>query len=214
MTGGVFRSDSSKLMGRGPDSPGDSAAADTAALAAVRAGRRDAFDGIVSRHKAGLLAYISYRVGDVHAAEDLLQELFLRAFREACRGSFAGRSTVRSWLFAMAGNCVIDYHRAIARRGTVPAGDLEDAAAAADCPSPAAGPAEAAAVADEFRRVRSIMDQLPAEQRAVLELKAMGGLTFAEIAEATGCPVPTVKSRMRYALDHVKKILRQEAHND
>jgi len=200
-------------MARKPDSPENSAAADSAALAAVRAGRRDAFDGIVARHKAALLGYIGYRVGDVHAAEDLLQELFLRAFREACRGSFAGRSTVRSWLFAMAGNCAIDYHRAQARRRVVPAGDLEEAAET-DCASPAPGPADAALIADEFRRVCDILDQLPAEQREVVELKTLGGLTFAEIADATGCPVATVKSRMRYALDHVRKLLEQEANND
>ena len=187
---------------------------DTAILAAVHARQHQAFDRLVEHHKTPLLGYIVCRVGDAHAAEDLLQESFLRVFRAALRGTFNGRSSVKTWLFAIANNCITDYRRANARRRVVPIGDLNAAPAENGRPSSDPGPAEAALIAEEHRRLHHILEQLPAEQREVVELKTFGGLTFREIAEVAGCPVATVKSRMRYALGRIKELLEQEKCND
>ena len=198
-----------------PDPPSAASlpnADDAAMLAAVHAGSTQAFDRLVERHKAPLLGYIRYRIGDAHAAEDLLQETFLRAFRAALRGSFEGRSTVKTWLFALATNCITDYQRSNARHHAMH-GDANAPTAAHDPPSPGPDPAEAALLAEEHRRLHGVLDRLPDEQREVVQLKVFGGLTFGEIAEVAGCPVATAKSRMRYALRHIRELLEQETDN-
>lgn len=126
---------------------------DAAILAAVHAGQHQAFDRLVERHKTALLGYICHRVGDVHAAEDLLQELFLRVFRAALRGGFDGRSSVKTWLFTIANNCITVYRRASGRRRVVPVGDL---AAEHDRPASHSDPAEAALIAEEHRRLHGV----------------------------------------------------------
>src|SRR5690242_18904718 len=76
-----------------------------------------AFDAFVDRYKRRLAGYIRVRVGDRHAAEDLTQEVFLRLFRSTIgagagrSAGFAGRSSVATWLFTIAQNCIADHRR-------------------------------------------------------------------------------------------------------
>ena len=85
---------------------------DAAVLARVRDGEVQCFGVLVHRYKVRLIGYIQCRVSDVHVAEDLAQEVFLRVFRAAQSGAFAGRSGVKTWMFTIADNCVRDFWRA------------------------------------------------------------------------------------------------------
>jgi RNA polymerase sigma-70 factor (ECF subfamily) len=80
-------------------------------------------------------------------------------------------------------------------------------AAARERIDPALDPAAAAARAEAVEGVHRLLGRLPAEQREVLALKVLGGLTLSETAAAIGCPLETVKSRLRYGLEKVHRML-------
>jgi RNA polymerase sigma-70 factor (ECF subfamily) len=185
-------------------SGGSAAPTDDSLLARIAGGAAEPFDLFVDRHKRRLMLFVYHRVGDVHRAEDLTQDVFLKAFTAARTGAWVRGRSVRAWLFAIARNQVTDYFRACARRG---AGAAEPSGGPAqDPPAPEEdGPVAAAVYAESARRVAALVRSLPPEQREVVALKVFGGLTFAEIAEAVGAPEPTVKARMQLAARKLKE---------
>ena len=128
-------------------------------------------------------------------AEDMVQEAMLKAW--ARRESFDARSNVRTWLFAIVRNHWLDCLRKKMSRSGQEMRDLQHAAQVADG-RPA--PPEKALRAELAAAVDKAMARLPDEQREALALRESEGLTFAQIAQMLDLPVPTVKSRVRYAL--------------
>ncbi len=147
------------------------------------------------RYKLRLVRYLHSRVADVHLAEDLAQEVFLRVFRAAQGNKFAGRSGVKTWIFTIANNCLIDCWRSSRRRAAVAgpgkADQFESAASTPDC---------SAADSEQRALILAAINQLPDDQQQVVGLKFFANMTFAEIAEVVGVSISTIKSRMRYAL--------------
>lgn len=131
--------------------------------------------------------------GDWHAAEDLAQESVLRAWR--ARESFDGQANVRTWLFAIARNYWRDRLR---RKAVRPETTTMPETLTILDPSPS--PATRAHLADAKIAVAAAIESLPAEQAEILALRESRGLSFPEIAELLNIPVPTAKSRIRYAL--------------
>ena len=171
--------------------------ADAAALLRVVDGDFGPFEELVDRYKTRLFRHIRRRIADPHKAEDVTQEVFLRLFRAARSGGYrAGQSRVVTWLFTIAGNCVTDHLRAEAVRTAV-RGAREEAEAQ--------DPHDAAAAREGDSRVRRLLLELPEAQRQVVELHVLDGLSFADVAELVGAPVPTVKSRLVYALRKLKR---------
>jgi RNA polymerase sigma-70 factor (ECF subfamily) len=173
-------------------SPNDADLADVARL--VR-GELDALEGLYGRH--GTMAYsIAMRItGDPGTAEDVVQEAFLGAWRNA--GRYAPeRGSVRTWLLA------IVHHRAIdALRRRRPTVELPDEAEGS---SPAVLTAadiwdDVAATLDR-ETIQGALAVIPDRQREAIELAYFGGLTQVEIADRLDLPLGTVKSRMRLGL--------------
>jgi len=179
--------------------------ADSEALSRIAAGDLSAFEPLVNRYKDRLFRHIRRRVNDPHRAEDLTQEVFLRLFRAAQANGYSGRARVITWLFAIAGNCVTDHLRSEGRRnalrGATPPAESDR--------SP--GPADLAEQREARQRIDELLATLPDAQREVVELKVLDGLTFGEIAEMLGCPIPTVKSRLVYGLKKLKECLDAKA---
>ncbi len=192
-----------------PDQP-PTAVEDAEILAEIARGDLRRFDALVDRYKCRLMSYIGHRVPDRHHAEDLTQESFLRLFRAARNGGYSGQASVSTWLFTIAGNCVTDYLRASGRRPltleTDTAGGNTDASPSRldGRPSAVPDPAKAAAHRESQRRAEALLDCLPDEQRRVLTLKVLGGLTLAEVAAVVGCPLGTAKSRLLYGLRKIE----------
>jgi RNA polymerase sigma-70 factor (ECF subfamily) len=142
---------------------------------------------------------IAYRItGDRTAAEDVVQEAFLGAWRNAGRYVDA-RGTVRTWLLS------IVHHRAIdAVRRRRPASELPETDAG--LPQALTLPDTWAEVSDRLDRddVLAALATLSDVQREAIELAYFGGLTQTEIAERTGVPLGTVKGRMRLGLSAVR----------
>ena len=157
-------------------------------------GELDALGDLYDRYKT--MAYsIAYRItNDATLAEDVVQEAFLGAWRNAAR-YVEGRGSVKTWLLA------IVHHRAIdAVRRRRPTSELPDL----ELPPPAAFRmpdiwAEVAAGLDA-ETVRDALTALSDMQREAIELAYFGGLTQQEIAARTASPLGTVKSRMRLGL--------------
>jgi RNA polymerase sigma-70 factor (ECF subfamily) len=168
--------------------------ADRVVLVRLADGELDALEELYDRYKT--MAYsIAYRItNDGTLAEDVVQEAFLGAWRNAAR-YIEGRGSVKTWLLS------IVHHRAIdAVRRRRPTTDLPDA----DLPPPAALTlpdvwAEVAAELDA-ETVQGALATLSDVQREAIELAYFGGLTQQEIADRTDTPLGTVKSRMRLGL--------------
>ena len=168
--------------------------ADRAVLVRLANGELDALEELYDRYKT--MAYsIAFRItNDATVAEDVVQDAFLGAWRNAAR-YIEGRGSVKTWLLA------IVHHRAIdAVRRRRPTTDLPDA----DLPPPVALRlpdvwADVAATLDADT-VQGALATLSDVQREAIELAYFGGLTQQEIAERTATPLGTVKSRMRLGL--------------
>jgi len=159
-----------------------------------------AFETLMRRHRTPVHSFLCRLTGDRARAEDLLQETFLRVVKGA-RG-WEPKAQVRTWVYTIARNLAADEARRQAFRATDPiegerpggAPRPEPAAEATRAPDEAAGDAQARPL------IEAALAALPAEQREVFLLREHAGLSFPEIAEATGVNENTVKSRMRYAL--------------
>jgi RNA polymerase sigma-70 factor (ECF subfamily) len=178
--------------------------ADRAVLARVSAGELNALDELYERYRT--MSYsIAYRItGDATLAEDVVQEAFLGAWRNAARYA-AGRGSVKTWLLS------IVHHRAVdAVRRRRPTTELPEA----EVPPPATltVPDIWPEVAGNLDRdaVRAALGTITPVQREAIELAYFGGLTQQEIAVRTGTPLGTVKSRMRLGLLALRRTLTGE----
>jgi RNA polymerase sigma-70 factor (ECF subfamily) len=178
--------------------------ADRAVLGRIAAGDLHALEELYDRYKT--MAYsIAYRItNDATLAEDVVQEAFLGAWRNASR-YVEGKGSVKTWLLS------IVHHRAIdAVRRRRPTSELPERE---DVPPPQLRLpdvwGEVAAVLDA-EAVRRALGALSDVQREALELAYYGGLTQQEIAERTATPLGTVKSRMRLGLLAMRRALEEE----
>ena len=175
--------------------------ADRAILGRIADGELNALDELYERYKT--MAYsIAYRItNDATLAEDVVQDAFLGAWRNAAR-YIEGRGSVKTWLLSIVHHRAIDAVRR--RRPTTELPEREDA------PPPALQVpdvwAEVAARLDADT-VREVLGVLSDVQREAIELAYFGGLTQVEIAERTGSPLGTVKSRMRLGLLAMRRAL-------
>jgi RNA polymerase sigma-70 factor (ECF subfamily) len=161
-------------------------------------GSAEAFAALYDRH--GSAAYsLSYRMmGGKQAAEDLMQDAFLKVWRNA--GSYrTERGSVRTWILSIVHNRGIDQLRSLASRRRTQ--DRVEASA------PVSQPSEAFAQTwrnSQREQVREALGTLPAEQLKILELAYFSGYTHVEIAELLELPLGTVKGRMRLGLKKIR----------
>lgn len=175
------------------------AAGDDRALGALY----DRWQGIVH----GVVARILRQPNDI---EDVVEETFWQAWRQASRFDPA-RGAVQTWLLTIARSRALDRARALRRRRESPIeGDDGEVVVQQVAPDDPGLQTEAA---EQRRIVTAALAQLPAEQREALELGYYGGLSQSEIAERTGQPLGTVKTRMRLAMQKLRsqlQVLRSE----
>ena len=163
----------------------------------------DRWQGIVH----GVVARILRQPNDI---EEIVEETFWQAWRQASRFDPA-RGAVQTWLLTIARSRALDRARAIRRRRESPIeGDDGEVVVQQVAPDDPGLDTEAA---ERRRIVTAALTQLPVEQREALELGYYGGLSQSEIAERTGQPLGTVKTRMRLAMQKLRsqlQILRSE----
>ncbi len=182
-------------------------ATDEQLMLRFQGGEAGAFELLLRRHRGPAFSFLVRLTGDRPRAEDLLQETWLRVVTAAPR--WEPRARFRTWLYTVARNLAADEARRRALRRADPLdapgpGGASPAEALADG---APGPDLAADGALLRPRLEAALAALPEEQREVFLLREYAGVPFAEIAEITGVPAPTVKSRMRYALEGLRRTL-------
>jgi RNA polymerase sigma-70 factor (ECF subfamily) len=185
-----------------PPAPTDANDDDRDLLARTGAGDRQALTELYTRHRGAIFAYLLRLTPDQHLAEDLLQETFVAVWKSAA--SFSGRSTVKTWLIGVAHR---QAHNVLRRRVEPRADDAELAHLVATDPEP-----EEAALAQATRdELLAAIARLSLAHRESLALAFGQEMPAAEIAEALGVPIGTVRSRLRDAKRLLRAILSNAA---
>ena len=183
------------------------AADDADLLAAHGAGDPHAFAQLYDRYDRPCFQFIRRMLGagQTDAAEDLHQETWISISRSAA-GFDPQKAGFRAWLFTIARNKVWDHFRRLKVAVLAPAG--EDAAMMVADPGPT--PLDQVQSRQLAERLVAAVEALPLEQRGAFVMFADAGLSLEEIAEATGVPIETAKSRLRYARTRLRQALASE----
>lgn len=174
--------------------------ADEDLMALAQQGDLEAFEALFERHKRACFSVAIRIVGSGAQAEDVVQESFISVWRAIERYD-ATRASVRTWLMRIVHRRAIDGLRSQSvhsRRRADGEGLMETVTA--DEPQPDAVAVER----DQSRIVRGALDELPSDQRKVIELAYFGGFTHTEIAGMLELPLGTIKGRMRLGLEKLK----------
>ena len=183
----------------------------------IQEGQAWAFELLYERYAEPVRRQLCYIVGDEPAAEDLLQETFLRVWTRA--GQWNGQGTVKGWLFRIATNLALNHLRTRRRKPEqpleLPDTMVEDEDDLPDTPawlvdSASLGPEAVMVHAEQGARLRQIIGELPEEKRELLRLVHQMELSLREAADELGIPEGTAKSRLYYAREQVKHGLQAE----
>lgn len=177
-----------------------------------RAQRRDpeAFGALYEEHFDRIYRYAVLRVRNEADAEDITQQVFLRALEGI--GSYRWRGTpFASWLFRIAHNLVVDYWKKKARERTaaVAPEEIDEAV-----PAPQADPAALAELKFDMRQLSLACEKLSDGQREVISLRFAGGLSVAEAAKVMGKSEGAVKVLQHAALVKLRRVLLPGAGSD
>jgi RNA polymerase sigma-70 factor (ECF subfamily) len=167
---------------------------DVRLMLAFRAGDDEAFNELFRRWSAPLLRYLNRMVWDLAAAEELVQEVFLRVYRS--RDRYSPDARFSTWLYRIATNLALNELRRPRYRAIHQSADAEGAAPIRDL---AAAPDDVVDARQLSERVEVEMKRLPGKQRAALWLAAVEGFSYAEVAEALEVSEKAVKALVHRA---------------
>ncbi|WP_422909059.1 RNA polymerase sigma factor [Pseudomonas sp. MAC6] len=179
---------------------------DAALLRRYRRGDAAAFAELYERHRLGLFRFLLGLCGDHTLAEEVFQDTWMSLIRSQSEQREA--VLFKTWLYQIARNRLIDTWR---KHGRHQAGHAEYDEQQHAPHDPQPGPEQQLSLSRDQQRLEAALADLPAEQREVFLLRAHGDLELAEIAELTQIPAETVKSRLRYALQKLRRLLADPA---
>ena len=158
------------------------------------------FEALVEAYLDRLVRYAFRRLGDFHDAEDVVQEVFVRAFAD--RSKRKNIHAVGAYLYRMTANACSDFQR----RPSLVEVSLEEIGSER-IPGSGKSPSEAAEAAEERQRAEELLRRLPPKQAEAIRLRVFDELRLNEIAEVLGCSMHTVNSRLRYGFRKLRKIV-------
>ena len=160
---------------------------------------------LYARHRPGLFRFLCGQCGDQTLAEEIFQETWLSLIRHSGEVPPVFFS---AWLYRIARNRLIDYWRKSGRqqKNQTSLDEVEYEAFAAD---EAERPDCQLDLSRDQQRLQAALQELPDDQREVFLLRAHGDMELHEIAELTRTPAETVKSRLRYAVQKLRRLLAQ-----
>ena len=166
-------------------------------------GNEEAFEVLLKRHKSKIFTAIYLIVKDRYVAEDLLQETFIKVINTIKGGRYNEEGKFMPWVSRIAHNLSIDYFRKCKRYPEV---ILEDGSRVFDSLEFAEESMESKQMKkDNHVRLRSLIKELPVEQKQVLIMRHYLQMSFQEIAARTDVSINTALGRMRYALINLRK---------
>lgn len=172
------------------------------------AGNVNALETLVLRHKDKLYTSIHFLVKDKYLAEDIFQDVFIRIIDTVRGGRYTDEGKFLPWAMRIAHNLCVDHFRKVKRQPTIKTGDDQDIFEVLNFTEENAE--DKMIRSQSHDRVRTMLDQLPEDQREVIILRHYADLSFKEIAELTGCSINTALGRMRYGLINLRKMMVQK----
>jgi len=188
---------------------------DVQLMLAVQRGQHSAFQELFQKHLAGVVRFAAQFVGDKARAEELAQDVFLQIFRTRAR--YVPSARFRTWLYRMVANACLSEMRRTEYRGRTRSLDQSPVAggktiSAVD--SPTRSSEEVALDREAVEKMRAILGELPAQQRAALLLARVEGLSYEEVAASLSCSVSAVKSLVHRATVTLRDRMRYEGERE
>lgn len=184
--------------------------ADETLMLRYQQGDRAAFAILVKRHQQPLYNFALRQVRANEVAEEVVQEVFVRVVQNV--HDFKHEARFTTWVYTIARNLCIDHlrKRALRKHPSLDEarGEEGEGPTLGEQTADPRASVEREATGTELRqRIAVAVDKLPDDQREVFLMREVANLPFKEIAEITGVPENTVKSRMRYALERLQEAL-------
>jgi RNA polymerase sigma-70 factor (ECF subfamily) len=185
-----------------------SAMSDEDLMSQFQAGVVEAFDILVSRYKDPLTNYIYRFLGDMKECEDLLQETFLRVYRN--RHSYRRIAKFSTWLYTIAGNLARSEYRKRKRRRlySLQSVNRDEEEYEVEIPDETFSPDRHTESVFQDHYIQEALKEIPQEFREVVVLRDVQQLAYEEIAEITGLPMGTVKSRINRGRTKLQSLLK------
>ena len=171
-------------------------------MLAYRDGDAHAFEQLYLKHKGGLYRYFLRKCGNASIAEELFQDVWMKLIN--AREHYEVKAKFSTWLYQLAHNHFIDHYRKHSISASmnqnfqddelenIPAGNNQQ-------------PEQQAEFQQQMETMLQLISELPDEQREAFLLREEAGMSLAEIAEVTGVNIETAKSRLRYAVNRLRK---------
>lgn len=180
---------------------------DSELIAQYRNGSEPAFDLLVDRYQKKIYTTIFLIVKDQEIAEDLLQDVFVKVVNTINSDKYNEEGKFQPWVMRIAHNLAIDYFRKTKRYPTIL---MEDGSNIFNSLKFSEETIEDRKVRDEgIDLVKRLIEELPETQKEVLIMRYYVDMSFQEIADQTGVSINTALGRMRYALIHLRKKMKQ-----
>ncbi len=170
-------------------------------------GNERALNTLINRHNQRLSSFIYSKVGDREITEDIFQDTFIKVIRTLKRGTYNEEGKFLPWVMRIAHNLIIDYFRKSSRMPFFEGTNNFDVFSI---------------ISDERLNIEGqlikeqidvdlgiLIDELPEDQKEVLNMRIYKDMSFKEISENTGVSINTALGRMRYALINLRKIIEE-----
>ena len=172
-------------------------------------GDHSAIEVLINRHRSKVYTYILLTIKNHQLAEDLFQETFIKVIQSLRSGKYKDNGKFLSWVIRIAHNLIIDHFRKEKQMNAISNDDSEvdlfNSKKLSD------DNIEELIVNSQIKaEIRSLINELPEDQKEVVLLRHYGGLSFKEIADQTDVSINTALGRMRYALINLRKLIQEK----
>lgn len=172
-------------------------------------GDDSAIETLIIRHRSKVYTYILLTIKNQPLAEDLFQETFIKVIQSLRAGKYRDNGRFLSWVIRIAHNLIIDHFRKEKQMNSVSNDDSEvdlfNSKKLSD------DNIEELIVNNQIKtEIRTLINELPDDQKEVVLLRHYGELSFKEIADQTDVSINTALGRMRYALINLRKLIKEK----
>lgn len=168
-------------------------------------GNDAAFDQLLARHQQKVYSYIFGLVHDEDRANDIFQEVFIRAIMRIRSHQYVESGRFQQWLIRIAHNIIIDMYRReqllVLVGDDVEVANIKNVARMTD-----SAPDERINIEESYSDIEKMIQLLPEPQQQVVKMRIYDNLPFKDIAQLTGCSINTALGRMRYAVLNLRRM--------
>ncbi len=171
-------------------------------------GECSSLEELINRHRSRIYTYIYLMVKDQHLAEDVFQDTFIKVIKSLRDGKYRDDGKFLSWVVRIAHNLIIDHFRKKKKMNLL-SHDEYGADYLFSQNNSSLNVEEGYVQTQISKDIRTLIDELPPDQREVVILRHYIGLSFKEIADFTSVSINTALGRMRYALINLRKLIKE-----